>query len=41
MTFDFFCMADFFKDRKVDNAILSGKYENFVNFFGFSIGKRL
>ena len=40
MTFDFFYIADFFEDRKVDNQILSGKYENFVNYFGFSIGRR-
>jgi len=36
---DFFYMAGFFEDRVADNAILSGTYENFVHYAGFSIGK--
>jgi long-chain fatty acid transport protein len=35
---DGFYNAGFFEDRKVDNNILDGEYENFVNYFGFSIG---
>jgi len=37
---DFFYMAGFYENRTVENAILSGKYENFFQYFGFSIGKR-
>jgi len=37
---DFFYMAGFFEDRKVKNNILSGTYENFNHYFGFSIGKK-
>ena len=40
MAFDFFYIAGLFEDRKVNNQILSGTYENLVNYFGFSIGKR-
>jgi long-chain fatty acid transport protein len=38
--FDFFYNASFHEDRKVNNDILSGKYENFIHSFGFSIGKK-
>ena len=37
---DFFYMAGFFEDRKVNNNILSGTYENFNHYFGFSVGKK-
>jgi long-chain fatty acid transport protein len=37
---DFFYMAGFFEDRKVKNTILSGEYENFNHYFGFSVGKK-
>ena len=30
-------MADFFSDKKVENSILSGKYESFSHFIGPSI----
>jgi long-chain fatty acid transport protein len=40
MVMDFFYMVGFFEDRKVKNNILSGTYENFNHYFGFSIGKR-
>lgn len=36
---DFFYMAGFFEDREVQNPILSGKYENFIHQFGFSLGR--
>jgi long-chain fatty acid transport protein len=35
---DAFYNAGFFEDRKVDNAILSGEYENFIHYTGFSVG---
>lgn len=35
---DFVYVADFYEDRSVDNDILSGKYENFVNCIGLSVG---
>lgn len=35
---DFFYMAAFFNDRKVENDILSGEYENFVHYIGLSWG---
>jgi long-chain fatty acid transport protein len=37
---DFFYVAGFFEDRKVHNTILSGTYENFTHYAGFSIGKK-
>jgi long-chain fatty acid transport protein len=37
---DIFYIADFYEDRKIHNNILSGEYENFAHFFGFSIGKK-
>jgi len=37
---DFFYMAGFFEDRKVRNNLLSGTYENFNHYFGFSVGKK-
>jgi long-chain fatty acid transport protein len=40
MVMDFFYMAGFFEDRKVKNTVLSGTYENFNHYFGFSIGKK-
>jgi long-chain fatty acid transport protein len=35
---DAFYNANFFMDRKVENSILSGKYESFRHFIGLSIG---
>jgi long-chain fatty acid transport protein len=40
LVIDFFYNAGFHEDRKVKNDILSGKYENFIHSFGFSIGKK-
>ena len=40
MIFDFFYTADFYVNRSVNNDILSGKYENFTHFAGFSIGRK-
>jgi len=40
ITLDVFYMADIYEDRKVHNNILSGTYENFTHFAGFSIGKK-
>ena len=40
LVIDFFYNAGFHEDRKVRNDILSGKYENFIHSFGFSIGKK-
>lgn len=37
---DAFYMAGFYKDRKVDNDILSGKYESLVQYIGLSMGYR-
>ena len=37
---DVFYIAAFYKDRTVKNSILSGTYENFSHYFGFSIGKK-
>jgi len=37
---DFVYIAGFYEDRKVQNSILSGTYENFTHFVGFSIGKK-
>jgi long-chain fatty acid transport protein len=37
---DFFYMAAFFEDNKVDNNVLIGEYENFVHYIGFSWGYR-
>ncbi|MDY6837593.1 MAG: outer membrane protein transport protein [Thermodesulfobacteriota bacterium] len=37
-TLDAFYMVSFYEDRKVDNAILSGEYENFAHYIGFSWG---
>jgi long-chain fatty acid transport protein len=36
-TMDFFYNAGFFEDRKVENDILSGEYDNFVQFAGSSL----
>lgn len=36
---DVFYIAAFFEDNEVTNAILSGEYENFTHYIGFSIGK--
>jgi long-chain fatty acid transport protein len=38
MYLDGFYSAGFYEDRKVQNDILSGKYENFAHYVGFSIG---
>jgi long-chain fatty acid transport protein len=35
---DAFYNPDFFGDRRVENSILSGKYKNFTQFIGLSIG---
>jgi len=35
---DAFYMVAFYEDRKVDNAILSGDYENLYHYMGFSWG---
>jgi len=35
---DAFYLAEIFKDLSVDNAILSGSYESFHHFIGFSVG---
>jgi long-chain fatty acid transport protein len=40
LVLDFFYNAGFHEDRNVRNDILSGKYENFIHSFGFSVGKR-
>jgi long-chain fatty acid transport protein len=40
LVLDFFYIADIYEDRTVRNNILSGKYENFTHYFGFSIGKQ-
>jgi long-chain fatty acid transport protein len=40
LVIDFFYNAGFHEDRNVKNEILSGKYENFIHSFGFSIGKK-
>jgi long-chain fatty acid transport protein len=40
LVMDFFYMAGFFEDRKVRNNLLSGTYENFNHYFGFSAGKK-
>jgi len=37
---DAFYNAGFYEDRKVNNPILSGSYENFTHYFGLSIGYR-
>ncbi len=37
---DFFYAAGFYGDRRVENEILSGRYETFVHYFGFAVGKR-
>ena len=40
LVLDFFYIADIYEDRSVSNNILSGEYENFAHYFGFSVGKR-
>jgi long-chain fatty acid transport protein len=40
LVIDTFYIADIYEDRTVRNNILSGKYENFTHFAGFSIGKK-
>jgi long-chain fatty acid transport protein len=35
---DAFYNPDFFAERKVENSILSGKYKNFTQFIGLSVG---
>jgi len=35
---DFFYIAGFLEDRKVQNNILSGEYKNSANYLGFSMG---
>lgn len=37
---DFFYDAAFYEDRNVTNTILSGAYENFTHYTGFSVGYR-
>ena len=37
---DGFYNASFFEDRKVNNSILSGTYENFTHYIGSSLGYR-
>jgi long-chain fatty acid transport protein len=37
---DIFYMAGFFEDRKVENKMQNGTYENFNHYFGFSVGKK-
>lgn len=37
--FDGFYNAGFFRDRAVQNTILSGTYENFIHYAGVSIGR--
>lgn len=37
---DAFYMVAFYEDRKVENATLSGEYENFAHYIGFSWGYR-
>ncbi|MBI5641398.1 MAG: outer membrane protein transport protein [Nitrospirae bacterium] len=38
LTFDFFYMAGFYQNRTTENAILTGRYENFVHYTGISLG---
>ncbi len=40
LTIDFFYIVGFYESRKVNNAILSGEYENFVHYTGMSVGRR-
>jgi long-chain fatty acid transport protein len=40
IVFDFFYMAGFYTTRTVENQILSGKYDNFIHYVGFSFGQR-
>ena len=35
---DAFYVAGIIEDRKVDNDILDGEYENFIHFLGISLG---
>ncbi len=37
---DFFYMAGFYTNRKVENNILSGAYNNFVHYTGVSVGHK-
>jgi hypothetical protein len=37
---DFFYTASLFEERKVNNSILSGKYESIMHLIGFSFGYR-
>jgi long-chain fatty acid transport protein len=37
---DFFYTASFFEERKVNNNVLSGKYESIMHLIGFSFGYR-
>jgi long-chain fatty acid transport protein len=37
---DFFYIAGFFHDRRINNAILSGTYQNFAHYGGFSVGQK-
>jgi long-chain fatty acid transport protein len=37
---DAFYIAGFFHDRKINNAILSGTYQSFTHYAGFSIGQK-
>jgi long-chain fatty acid transport protein len=36
---DLVYLAAFYEDRRVNNAILSGKYENFLHYFALSLGR--
>jgi long-chain fatty acid transport protein len=38
LVIDAFYMIDLFEDRKVNNAILSGDYDNYIHFTGLSAG---
>ena len=40
-TIDGFYNVSLYENRRVDNAILSGRYENIAHYLGFSVGKRL
>jgi len=40
ITIDAFYSATFYEDIEVENDILSGEYENFVHYVGFSVGQR-
>lgn len=37
---DAFYIAGFFHDRRINNAILSGTYQSFAHYTGFSIGQK-